>query len=114
MHILPIYYNTTNSKRRKKRKLSQKEISARLQHEKFLQKMGVKKPTNDFRYEFPNYKSDRLVTPTSDNICGNTSKKLSNTYSGTNIIGIATMHKSNLVPITSKKSAEDISKMRRN
>ena len=39
MHMLPIYYNTTNNKKHKKRKLTQKEISARLQHEKFLQKM---------------------------------------------------------------------------
>ena len=34
-------------------------------------------------------------------------------YTGTTIIGIATMHKSNLVPVTNKKAAEDISKMRR-
>lgn len=35
-------------------------------------------------------------------------------YTGTFIKGIATMHKSNLVPITSQEEAESVSKMRRN
>jgi len=34
-------------------------------------------------------------------------------YTGTEIIGIATMHKSNMVPIRNKKSAEEVAKMRR-
>lgn len=34
-------------------------------------------------------------------------------YTGTNMLGIATMHKSNAVPVFSSESAEDISKMRR-
>jgi hypothetical protein len=35
------------------------------------------------------------------------------TYTGTKIIGIGTMHKSNLVPIFSDQEAIDVSKMRR-
>jgi hypothetical protein len=35
------------------------------------------------------------------------------TYTGTKILGIGTMHKSNAVPIFSSEEAEDISKMRR-
>lgn len=35
-------------------------------------------------------------------------------YTGTKIIGIGTMHKSNAVPIFSEEEAIDISKMRRN
>ena len=34
-------------------------------------------------------------------------------YTGTNIVGIATMHKSNAVPVFSADDAKDISKMRR-
>ena len=41
-------------------------------------------------------------------------KKEEKVYTGTEIIGIAQMHKSNAVPIRNKKSAEDIAKMRRN
>ena len=35
-------------------------------------------------------------------------------YTGTLVRGIATMHKSNAVPVISQQEAEDISKMRRN
>ena len=41
------------------------------------------------------------------------SKKQEKVYTGTEIIGIAQMHKSNAVPIRNKKSAEEVAKMRR-
>lgn len=41
-------------------------------------------------------------------------RKESSQYTGGNLLGIATMHKSNLVPVFKKQDAEDISKMRRN
>jgi hypothetical protein len=40
-------------------------------------------------------------------------KKEENVYTGTEIIGIAQMHKSNAVPVRNKKSAEEVAKMRR-
>ena len=40
-------------------------------------------------------------------------KKESPVYTGTLIKGIATMHKSNAVPVLNQQDAEDISKMRR-
>jgi len=46
-------------------------------------------------------------------VTGPTSSKPSPTYTGTKVVGIGTMHKSNLVPIFSDQEAEDISKMRR-
>jgi hypothetical protein len=42
------------------------------------------------------------------------SKKKENVYTGTEIIGIAQMHKSNAVPIRGKKQAEEVAQMRRN
>ena len=44
---------------------------------------------------------------------GTASKKAINVYTGTAMIGIATMHKSNSVPVFSVKEAIEISKMRR-
>ena len=44
----------------------------------------------------------------------NTNKKESPVYTGTLVKGIATMHKSNAVPVISQQEAEDISNMRRN
>ncbi len=44
---------------------------------------------------------------------GGMRKKENQMYTGTLVKGIATMHKSNAVPVISQQEAEDISKMRR-
>ena len=44
---------------------------------------------------------------------GVATKSAQKVYTGTNILGIATMHKSNAVPVFSSESAVEISKMRR-
>jgi len=44
---------------------------------------------------------------------GNATLKAPNVYTGTMVKGIATMHKSNAVPVFSDEQAIDISKMRR-
>ena len=43
MHLLPVYYTTTNhkSKRKKPRKMTKSMEAALKKHEKFLKKMGV-------------------------------------------------------------------------
>ena len=41
MHLLPVYYTTTNHKRKKPRKLTKRMEAAQKEHEKFLKKMGV-------------------------------------------------------------------------
>lgn len=46
-------------------------------------------------------------------IPGDTTKREPMKYTGTLIKGIATMHKSNAVPVISQQEAEDIAKMRR-
>ncbi len=44
---------------------------------------------------------------------GTTARKENPVYTGTLVKGIATMHKSNAVPVISQQEAEDIAKMRR-
>ena len=44
---------------------------------------------------------------------GNATLKPVKQYTGTKIVGIATMHKSNAVPVFSNEEAQDIAKMRR-
>lgn len=46
-------------------------------------------------------------------IKGDCTKKENPKYTGTLVKGIATMHKSNAVPVISQQEAEDIAKMRR-
>jgi hypothetical protein len=53
------------------------------------------------------------VSRPSNWITGPCTSKPSPTYTGTKMIGIGTMHKSNMVPIFSDEEAKDISKMRR-
>ena len=48
------------------------------------------------------------------NIKGDCTKQEPMKYTGTLVKGIATMHKSNAVPVISQQEAEDIAKMRRN
>ena len=63
----------------------------------------------------PNYKEHSRALPTSDYTGPIVGKSKQNTYTGTFITGIATMHKSNAVPIfeSDKEHAKDIAKMRR-
>mgnify|MGYP001275068762 FL=1 len=42
---------------------------------------------------------------------GSTAKKEQHVYTGDLIVGIATMHKSNAVPVMNKQQAKDISRM---
>lgn len=66
--------------------------------------------------EIPDYRVKSTLPKTSDTIPGKTPKKTENIYSGNEIMGIAVMHKSNLVPIRkdNKQAAVDASQMRRN
>lgn len=63
----------------------------------------------------PTYRRDSAIDNAPSNVSQsyNTFKKESQKYTGTLIKGIATMHKSNAVPIIDQKEAEDIARMRR-
>ena len=80
---------------------------------KLLKKVGYKGGGN-FKVKIPSYKVNSDI-PLSNTICynDNMSKRKANEYTGDVIIGIATMHKSNAVPVTNTKNAEEIAKMRR-
>ena len=41
MHMLPVYYTTTNTKKRKNGKKTKSQLAAEQEHEKFLKKMGI-------------------------------------------------------------------------
>ena len=62
-----------------------------------------------YRRETPNYPSMEMTLASA----GQGTKKESQKYTGTLIKGIATMHKSNAVPVIDQKQAEEISRMAR-
>ena len=98
--------------------MSKPTEKARREHDEWLMKMGAH-PSQRKRQKRERLKHVDTVSrvahiPSSELIPGFVSKKRVNAYTGNVVIGIATMHKSNSVPVTSKKAAEEISKMRRN
>ena len=144
MHMLPVYYTTTNNKKRKVRKKTQSQLAAERDHQKFLKKMGIgsrssagleqrsSKPwvTGSSPVESASKRSvaqsgsasglgpegQRFKSSRSDQCFYDPSmaKKEENVYTGTEIIGIAQMHKSNAVPVRGKKQATEVATMRRN
>jgi hypothetical protein len=127
MTLMPAYFTTSNLRKRKAKKKTQKQLQAEAQHEKFLKKLGYKpldktaksvvqySPNYNIRYT-PREEDTKVLPPTSDKIPGHMAKKESMQYSGERkLIGIATMHKSNMVPIfaDNKEVAIDIARMRR-
>jgi hypothetical protein len=127
MHLVGPYLTTTRYNQKKSnRKKSARQIKSEAEHNKFLRKMGIDPDatrsvkcygsTSDSKPE------SRGSTPrtdakfaTSDRIpTGVAVKPKPKVYSGKQVLlGIATMHKSNMVPVFSKQNATDIAKMRR-
>lgn len=114
MHLERIRMIERSNQKKSNRK-SLKE--AKSKHEKFLAKMGL----SDVRsrvakrgsvVELPSVMERRGVQ-TSDRIPTSSGRKAENVYTGDLIKGIATMHKSNAVPVINKEQAIDISNMRR-
>jgi hypothetical protein len=120
MHLVGPYLTTTNYKSNKKTSKSKKLAQAKLDHESWLKSVGVgkTKPVLDKKgkrvglYDIPDYNTGPRVT--SDQVAGHGAAREEKKYTGTLIKGIATMHKSNAVPILNKEQAIEVSTMRRN
>ena len=141
--MLPVYYTTTNTRKRKAGKKTQSQLAAERDHEKFLKKMGIgsrssvgleqrsSKPwvTGSSPVESTNRsvaqsgsasalgaEGQRFKSSRSDQCFYDPSsaKKEEKVYTGDEIIGIAQMHKSNAVPVRGKKQATEVATMRRN
>ena len=116
---------TTNTRKRRVKK-SARQLKAEQEHEKFLAKMGVDDESlKDKLYDkygkrksvhnIPDYNEHQgHAIALSNNISGSAAQKDRQQYTGDYIIGIATTHKSNLMPVTSRKQAVEASTMRRN
>jgi len=119
MSLMPSYYTTTNTKKHKNRKKSQRQIRAEQEHQAFIDSLKsshggsgsttISKPARVS--STPTFPANS--TTSSISYHSSMAKKKEKVYTGTEIIGIAQMHKSNAVPIRNKKSAEEVAKMRR-
>lgn len=89
-------------------------IEAQARHNAWLASIGVTERKKLKGVDHVNLR-DGIVenAKLTNGIAGNGAKKAANVYTGDYIMGIATMHKSNAVPITSKEQAVDSAAMRR-
>ena len=124
MHLVGPYMTTTSYKKRKAKNKTKKMLEAEAKHDKWLRKMNAhpeqiaeskKKNANVSILSVPDYRSSGNSIPTSDVIPGgSTAPRERLTYSGERtLLGVAIMHKSNMVPVFDSKDAKDIAKMRR-
>ena len=125
MHLVGPYMTTTSYKKRKAKNKTKKMLEAEAKHNKWLRKMNAhpeqiaeskKKNANVSILSVPDYSSSGNSIPTSDVIPGgSTAPAERQIYSGERrLLGVATMHKSNMVPVFDSKDAKDIARMRRN
>lgn len=131
MHLVGPYLTTTNYKKRKTVKFKSAEHKRRFEEqaqewEKLKAKYNIPPKTRAKPKASGNLKDTyRLTVPagresekypslsTTGIPSGGCTKPAPKVYTGDNLLGIATMHKSNMVPVFSNREAEDISKMRR-
>jgi hypothetical protein len=66
-----------------------------------------------YSLKIPEGRNTTAHIPSRDSGGGNATLPAPKVYTGTKVLGIATMHKSNAVPVFSDEQAVDISKMRR-
>ena len=128
MHLLPPMYSTTGKKKGKKkfasaehaRKARELDESWKELQKKWGVEQEEKKRVRALKAEPLSYS---LATPVGrtnthhikslNTGLGNATLAPAKIYTGTKVKGIATMHKSNAVPVFSDEEAVDISRMRR-
>jgi hypothetical protein len=131
MHLMGPQYSTTSTRKRKKKLTDGQHTKMCIDwvaYNKQMKKIGCKSKTLEeyIAYRQGKYKPELKGTPMpkyersdhrekypSGDGMGTTYARKENVYTGDKLLGIATMHKSNMVPVFSKESAEDIAKMRR-
>jgi len=128
MHMEGPWLSTTGKKRGKvkfasadaKQKAEQldkdwKELQAKwgVEAEERKRKRAMSAETLDYKLSAPVGRETRLISSRDTGHSGAVCTKGIPQYTGTKILGIGTMHKSNAVPIFSDEEAIEISKMRR-
>lgn len=105
---------STNTRKRK----SKKKTSAVLEEEKKMRQLLLKvgydrRASQEWKAPIPDYKVTQSA-PTSDVIMKVAGKRKENQYTGNELAGIGTLHKSNMVPIRKDSNdAKEIARMRR-
>lgn len=128
MHLEGPWLSTTGKRKGKVKWRSAEQKRQSLQLEKdwqmLKQKLGVEDQDKKriqglkakpllYKLSAPPGRTTNSHIPSHDSGIGSAAKKAAPIYTGYNIVGIGTLHKSNAVPIFSDKEAKEISSMRR-
>jgi hypothetical protein len=112
MHLLPSYYTTTSLKKRKSKKKSIKVSAEELKIQKLLDRSRYNR-NSTYRPDLPDYQVTRSNAQLSNGV-GNGFQRQANQYTGNELAGIGTLHKSNMVPVRKDSNdAKEIARMRR-
>jgi hypothetical protein len=110
------FRNAEEARRARELDESWKELLKRqgVEAEQKKQSRAMKAPPLDYKLSTPVGRTNTNHIPSRDTgHSGAVSTKANQKYSGTKIIGIGTLHKSNAVPVFSDEEAVEISRMRR-
>ena len=91
----------------------QKRWGIETEEKKRARAMSAPSLSSSYSLSIPAGRNTTAHIPSRDTGGGNATLKAPKVYTGTMVKGIATMHKSNAVPVFSDEQAVDISKMRR-
>ena len=107
----------THLKKSKPRKPNAKARELKASWEAILSKYDTKPIQRSVKakvYTAPKpFVRETPYVPSRDTGLGTATKKEQHMYTGTNMIGISTLHKSNAVPVFSQEDAIEIARMRR-
>jgi len=129
MHLLGPQFTTNNTKKAKNKKLQDYTLDWK-QYNKQMRKIGAKEKTLDEYIDYRtgkmklskkkqpvriiNEQTENSKIPSFGDLVGTIPAKPEKQYSGERkLLGIATTHKSNLVPVFSEQDAKDVASMRR-
>lgn len=112
MHLLPSYYTTTSFKKRKGKKKSTQVSAEELKIQKLLLRSRYNR-NSTYRPDLPDYQVSKSDAQLSNGV-GNGFQRQVNQYTGDELAGIGTLHKSNMVPVRKDSNdAKEIARMRR-
>lgn len=119
MGLMPAWFNTNNSSKRKPKKFRSAEekrqwlLSQQSEFGVAQRKVKFESKVNSLPALTPPPGRESKNIPSRDSGLGVATKSDAKVYTGNKVIGIGTLHKSNAVPIFSDDEAKDISRMRR-
>ena len=111
----PKFRNAEAARRARELEESWKELKKRhgVEQDERKKNRALAAPALSKTYEVPTYRNTTAHIKSLNSGAGVATKAPEKVYTGDKIVGIATMHKSNAVPVFSAEDAVEISRMRR-